>query len=244
MQEFATYHCDLTLPSPAENLACDEALLDLCEEGLAAQVLRFWETSTPFVVVGYANHAAAEVNLPFCRQQGIPVLRRCSGGGTVLQGPGCLNYLLVLRINGADALASIAGANQFILQRHQQALSALFGSPVQRQGHTDLAIGGRKFSGNAQRRRKHCLLFHGSFLLDLDLELVEKTLHMPSRQPGYRANRSHSDFLMNLKTTASLLKTALVNTWDAASPLPEIPFDQIARLVRDKYSREEWNLKF
>ena len=78
-------YCDLTLPTPEENLACDEALLDLCEEGFANEVLRFWEPSQYFVVVGYANRVAHEVHEAYCEFSGIPILRRCTGGGAVLQ---------------------------------------------------------------------------------------------------------------------------------------------------------------
>ena len=169
-------HCDLTLPSAEENLACDEVLLDLCDEGDAGEVIRFWEPAQYFVVVGYGNKLATEVNLPFCQLNTIPVLRRCSGGGTVLQGPGCLNYSLILRLEAAGPLQSISTTNTFILKRHQSALAALLQAPVEAQGHTDLAIGGLKFSGNAQRRTRHSVLFHGSFLLDLDIDLVEKAL--------------------------------------------------------------------
>ncbi len=91
-------HLDLTLPSPAENLACDEALLDWREENGGEEILRFWESPETFVVVGYANKIATEVNVENCRAKQIPIFRRCSGGGTVLQGAGCLNYALILRI--------------------------------------------------------------------------------------------------------------------------------------------------
>src|SRR5262249_5635674 len=151
------------------NLACDEVLLDLCEAGSLGDVLRFWEPSQYFVVVGYANQVAVEVNLDFCERHEIPVLRRCSGGGAVLQGPGCLNYSLVLSIGSAAALESITETNDYILQRHQNTLQSLLHAPVEKQGHTDLTIGGLKFSGNAQRRRKNFLLFHGSFLLHEDI---------------------------------------------------------------------------
>ena len=49
---------------------------------------------------------------------------------------------------------------------------------------------------------------------------------------------------MNLKLPAQLLKSTLMRTWDAADPLIEIPFAEIARLTREKYSRREWNEKF
>lgn len=236
--------CDLTLASPEENLACDEILLDVCEAGSLEGVLRFWEPAQYFVVIGYANRAAVEVDLEFCRRHDIPVLRRCTGGGAVLQGPGCLNYSLILPMAESPALAGIAGTNDFILKRHQHTLQALVQAPVERQGHTDLTIGGLKFSGNSQRRRKAFVLFHGSFLLHADIGLIEKTLPFPSHQPDYRGSRSHTDFLMNLKVPPQLLKSALAKTWEALEPLTGLPLDQITQLARDKYQQSAWNLKF
>jgi lipoate-protein ligase A len=237
-------YCELTLATPEENLACDEALLDECEAGRCDELLRVWEPAQYFVVVGYANRASTEVNLEYCRQNGIPVLRRCTGGGTVLQGPGCLNYSLILHLQGGGPFQSIAATNEFILRRHQAALTGLLRAPVQRLGQTDLAIGDLKFCGNAQRRRQRSLLFHGSFLLHLDLNLVEKALPMPSRQPDYRLNRSHADFLMNLKVPSHLVRRALAEVWGATHDLAEVPFEQINRLAREKYALEHWNFKF
>jgi lipoate-protein ligase A len=236
--------CDLTLRTPEENLACDEALLDLCEAGDSDELLRLWALPQYFVVLGYANKATTEVNLPFCQKLTIPVLRRCTGGGTVLQGPGVLNYSLVLRINGSGPFHSIPATNQFILERHRDALAALVLAPVEWRGQTDLAIGGLKFAGNAQRRRRRFLLFHGSFLLHLDIGLLEKILPQPSRQPDYRVNRSHSDFLINLNVPDHAIKAALSKTWNATTPLAPIPFDQITLLTREKYALDEWNFRF
>src|SRR6266480_945364 len=106
---------DLTLPTPAENLACDEALLDAAESCSGGEVLRFWESPEYFVVVGYANKVATEVNVATCEARGIPILRRCSGGGTVVQGPGCLSYALVLSIADNAELRNITAANRFIM---------------------------------------------------------------------------------------------------------------------------------
>lgn len=237
-------YCDLTLPTPAENLACDEALLGLCEEGGAEGVLRFWEAASYFVVVGYANQIEKEVNLEFCRQESIPVLRRCTGGGAVLQGPGCLNYSLVLPIGTEGGFESIPGTNEAILHKHEAALSALVSAPIERQGHTDLAIQGMKFSGNSQRRHKKFFLFHGSFLLHLDLNLIEKALPLPSHQPAYRVNRSHKDFLVNLETPPDRIKAALVQAWAARASLSEIPFHRISVLTQNRYLLDEWNFKF
>ena len=123
-------HLDLTLASPAENLACDEVLLDWCESGEGAECLRFWESPEPFVVVGYANKVASEVNVVACEARKIPILRRCSGGGTVVQGRGCLNYSLVLPITKDGPLHSIAVANQFIMRRNRAARFMFHGSAL------------------------------------------------------------------------------------------------------------------
>jgi lipoate-protein ligase A len=254
-------HLDLTLPSPAENLACDEVLLDWCESGDGAETLRFWESPEPFVVVGYANKVSTEVNVAACEARKIPILRRCSGGGTVVQGPGCLNYTLVLPITKDGPLHSIAVANQFIMRRNRAAIESVGrdtpcaapdgGQKTARsaiaiaiRGHTDLAIGGRKFSGNSQRRRKHFLLFHGTFLLNFDLTLIGDLLQMPSKQPEYRESRAHSDFLTNINVSDEKVKAALQMAWDAGPPLINPPQEKITALAREKYSTNEWNFKF
>jgi len=243
---------DLTLPSPAENLACDEALLDGCEENEGEEVLRFWESPETFVVVGYANKMATEVDVANCEAKQIPILRRCSGGGTVLQGAGCLNYALVLRITENSPLASIASANQFIMGRNRTAIESIFPKyqtqdarpKILVSGHTDLAIGGLKFSGNSQRRRKKFLLFHGTFLLSFNLPLVSQFLRMPSKEPDYRHSRSHKKFLTNLNLPAAEVKDALKKAWEATVELQNFTKPEIQKLAAEKYSTREWNLKF
>jgi len=233
---------DLTLSSPAANLACDEALLDACDEGSGGEILRFWEPREYFVVVGYSNHVAQEVNITACERQNIEIFRRCTGGGTILQGPGCLNYSLILKIDEAGPVRNITAANAHIMGRHRNVLGKLLGKPVAIQGHTDLVCDWIKFSGNAQRRKRHALVFHGTFLLNFDLTLIEKLLPMPSRQPDYRQDRPHSQFLMNLPLGAEALKASLRQAWGTGEYLTVAPDCQ--RLIAEKYSRDEWNLKF
>ena len=236
---------DLTLPSPAENLALEEMLLDAAESGTGMEVLRFWESPTPFVVVGYANKIASEVNVAACEAKGIPILRRCSGGGTVVQGPGCLNYAVILRITEAGPTRNISAANQYVMERIRAGIQSAIGnrqSAISIQGHTDLALSNLKFSGNAQRRRKNFLLFHGSLLLNYDLPLISELLNMPSLQPDYRASRPHERFITNLNLPTEAVKCALATEWrvhKTTSPPPEVPTD----LLR-KYNSSEWNQKF
>ena len=234
---------DLSFPSPQANLACDEALLDRCEEGGSGEILRFWESQTHFVVLGYSNKMRQEVNLFYCHRHKIPVLRRISGGGTVLQGPGCLSYSLILNIKKRN-LESITQTNRFVMEKLKHAFGAVLKKPVAVKGHTDLVLGNKKFSGNAQRRKRKFILFHGTFLLDFDLKKIEYTLKLPEIRPEYRKDRPHEEFVTNLCVKTARVKEAIKKEWStstkAQSPLKE----KIAVLVKSHYIKKGWNEKF
>jgi lipoate-protein ligase A len=237
-----------TFSSPAENLACDEALLDTCENSDSAGFLRFWEAESYFVVLGFSKRLAREVYEENCADLQIPIFRRVSGGGTVLQGPGCLSYTLILPISKSAELETITGANRFVMERNHAAIAPLTRTPVALQGHTDLTMEGRKFSGNAQRRKRRSLLFHGSFLLNFDLKLISKTLRIPVEQPEYRNERAHGDFLVNLALPAEKVAQSLRERWGAqptasSEVLGEI-LKQTRNLAEGKYADPQWNRRF
>lgn len=182
-----------------------------------------------------------------------------------MQGPGCLNYTLILQIAGHPSLANISCTNRFIMERHREAMETEVRkrkpeAGILVRGHTDLAYESghplaakpsegrsadilRKFSGNSQRRHKGVLLFHGTFLLNFDIPLVNELLRMPSRQPDYRQQRSHADFLTNLNLNAAEVKAAMQTVWKSTSLLKETPQMEISRLSREKYATKEWNYK-
>jgi lipoate---protein ligase len=237
-------YLDLTFADPASNLACDEALLELCESNEENGLLRVWEPDRYFVVLGYANKVASEVNVTACKSKGIPIFRRFSGGGTVLQGPGCLNYSLAANHEQLGIPAGLTDSYRFVLERHLKYCANQISEIVEIQGVSDLAVNGRKFSGNAQHRKRLCSLFHGTFLLRFDLEFIETCLPMPTKQPAYRRGRSHDAFLCNLSITPNDMRQALKQAWGAEETLHEIPADRIKALVRERYSRNDWNFKY
>ncbi len=197
---------DLTLPTPEENLALDEALLERAEESEPPrEMLRIWEPSEPFVVLGRSSQAEREVNLDVCRKQGVRVLRRTSGGAAVVVAPGSLMYAVVLSYERRPALQSLDEAHRFVLQTMLEAIRPLVADAAHR-GTSDLALGTQKFSGNSVRCKRRSLLYHGTLLHAMDLALVEQCLAMPPRQPDYRQNRGHAEFVTNLPIDAAALR--------------------------------------
>lgn len=238
---------DLTLPTAAENLALDEALLEAAEAGDGPrEVLRLWEGTQPMVVVGRASQVAVEVDVAQCRRRGIPIFRRTSGGAAIVTGAGCLMYAVVLSYQLRPHLRMIDAAHRFVLDTVAEGLRASLGEQVQRCGISDLAIDGRmKFSGNSLRCCRSHLLYHGTLLYGFPLELIEACLLTPPRQPEYRAGRGHGEFVTNVHATGDQLRRAITGAWDVdGSPsLNEWPREKTAALAREKYLDDAWNLR-
>ena len=230
---------DLTLPTAAENLALDEALLLEAEAGRGEEVLRLWEWSESAVVLGSACQLAEDVDEPACQSDGVPILRRSSGGGTVLLGNGCLCFSLVLAYERSPGLREIPSSYWFILQRLCDALVAVL-PDIELAGTSDLSSGGRKFSGNAQQRKRTHLLHHGTLLYDFPLPQISRYLRMPGRRPEYRGERGHDEFVTNLPASGDALRQRLKAAWQAETLCDGWPQESVQRLVRDKYSQMEW----
>src|SRR5262249_50988062 len=203
------------------------------------EVLRLWEWPQPAVVLGSGCVLREEVDENACAADGVPVLRRSSGGGTVLLGRGCLLFSLVLAIDRSPALSAVRPSYGYILVRLGKALADLVPSIVQA-GISDLAVGGRKFSGNAQQRKLRFLLHHGTLRYAFALALIGRYLRPPARQPEYRAGRDHLDFVRNLSCTAEELRNRLRAGWQAEDERYSWPEEAVAELVRSKYSTVAW----
>jgi lipoate---protein ligase len=228
---------DRTLPTLTENLALDEALLLDAEAG-AGDVLRFWEWPHPAVVIGAGGQRHAEVDIARSRHDGVPIVRRASGGGTVLLGPGCLLYSLILGMADLPELADLRASYRAIGARMMAAFAEV-GAIVD--GQSDLVLAGRKFSGNAQQRKRSHLLHHGTILYAFDLSRIGDYVQHPPRMPDYRRDRPHADFVTNVPMSVERIKARMAEAWQATESTTEVPTELIERLVHEKYGRDSWH---
>ena len=231
----------LTLDTPEQNLALDEALLDAAEcQEIDSGVLRLWESPSYCVVLGRSSNADTEVDLSACRRDLVPVLRRSSGGGTIVMGPGCLMYALVLSFREFPQLQAIDEAHRFVLEQLARMLmsSRIDLAPA---GTSDLVVEAsgaglpQKFSGNAMRLKRSHLLYHGTLLYDFELDRIDRWLAKASRVPAYRRDRSHAQFVTNLPIERNELIAALTTGWLAHEVLPSWPKQRTADIVQEKY---------
>lgn len=245
---------DLSLASIFENLALDEALLLAAEAGAGGEVLRVWEQPNLAAVLGASGALRQDVDVAACGADAIAIARRATGGGTVLLGPGCLCFSLVLDMEKRRELRGVNGSYRRIMEAAAKAISAALvpcrQSPaaptaeVRLAGSSDLALSERKCSGNAQKRLRRFLLHHGTLLCDFDLSLLGRYLKHPKKQPDYRRDRPHEAFVANLPCTAAALKESLRTIWGAGDPLTHPPLDEATRLALQRYRKAEWTERF
>src|SRR6185295_8870984 len=94
----------------ASDLALEEAIHVCVEENLSPNTWRLWQPARPAVILGTGQESAREANLETARAENVPVLRRHSGGGAVVIGPGAINFSAFYRFADLPGSETIRGA--------------------------------------------------------------------------------------------------------------------------------------
>lgn len=174
-------------PSPAGyNMAVDEALADSCRRGACGPTLRLYGWDRPSVSLGYFQRPEAVVDLDRCREAGVPVVQRTTGGRAVCHHHE-VTYSVVAPVPHPGFPPTIRGTYEAIAAALQAGLARL-GLPVARgdrdperarrdagsprcfatTSRHEMTLDGKKVVGSAQRRWPTAFLQHGSILLSYD----------------------------------------------------------------------------
>jgi lipoate---protein ligase len=171
-------------------------LIDSLQEGRLLQIV-LWEPDSPAVVVGYSQQPAKEVYIDRCRQAGVPIIRRRGGGGSVVLMPGVLCLTLAFNSHQSDSPYYFFQKINSFLSEQLEALYSIRG--IMQAGISDLAIGDKKILGCSMHKSRHRYLYQGSLLVHPDLDLIDRFLRHPSKEPEYRNQRGHQDFVSGLQ---------------------------------------------
>ena len=229
---------DISFKEPQKNILFDEVLYHLAETDQAGEALRFWESPVYFIVLGRIGKMREDVHEQAVGKDRIPVLRRASGGGTVLQGKGCLNYTFILSKESRKEVRDLKKSYHYILGKVVEAFSSI-GVETDYFPVSDIALkhNHKKISGNAQKRGRHFIMHHGTVLLDFDLSLIDKYLKMPKDIPEYRQKRGHLDFVTNSGVPSGRFKDALKAAFGVTEEMKNM------YALEEKYLNEFLNAK-
>lgn len=186
----------------SKQFALETFLLGEVAENPAVYFL-FWQTE-PTVMVGRYQNVYAEVNLKFIQSHGIHLIRRPSGGGTIFTDRGGWQFSFI-----QPDRERIIDFSQFMAPV-VQALDKL-GIQAERNGRNDITYQGKKFSGNAQYRKKGAVVHHGSLLFDTDFDQMLRATTPPEYKLEGKGISSFRDRVCNLREALPPERADLTN---------------------------------
>lgn len=232
----------------ATNMALDEAIMEGIRAGTSQPTIRFYGWDPSAVSIGYFQGLTYEVNLEACRQAGVDVVRRMTGGGAVYHDR-----------EGEVTYSLLGPAGEFpsnVVESYRQICAPLIGAlqalgiPAEFQPINDVAAEGRKISGNAQTRRNGVLLQHGTVLYRVDVDRMFSLLRVSQEKISDKLIQSVKKRVagvaefstIRLDELASTLETAYQQAVECESGdyTPE-EHRRARQLADEKYRREAWN---
>ncbi|GEN85652.1 lipoate--protein ligase [Oceanobacillus sojae] len=234
------------ITDPRINLAIEEYILE--NFGEKDTYLLFYVNS-PSIIIGRNQNTIEEINTDYVDEKGIKVVRRLSGGGAVYHDEQNLNFSFITKDDG-DSFQNFAKFTQPVVD----ALNNI-GVPVELQGRNDLAVEGRKISGNAMFSTRGRMFSHGTLMLDSQLEELTKALKVKKikiESKGIKSIRSRvaniAEYLDNPISMDEFKELILRYIFDVEDVkdvpqyvLTEDDWEKIYEISEKRYQQWDWN---
>lgn len=209
------------------------------EEALLRADKRNWciinQGSPVSIVMGISGKPELLLNQQLLLRKPVPVIRRFSGGGTVIVDE---HTCFISFICNRDAVNIPCLPNK-ILQWSEEIYKPVFTNADFCLRDNDYAFGNKKFGGNAFYLSRDRFLLHSSLLWDFDPLRMEYLL-MPPKMPTYRAQREHLDFLCKMKDhypCREHFEKTLLNTLEERFILSEVPVSAIEEVLKKPHRK-------
>ena len=245
---------DLEYLDAPSNLALEEAIARKVGEGESPPTLRLWRNRNA-AVIGENQSATAELQLDACKELGVEVVRRFTGGGAVYHDLGNLNYSICTRKPSPSSPELHRSIFRLGLDCTIASLTIL-GIESSRIPVNTVMVRGKKISGGAGAIRWGAVFYHGCILVNAQLETVWKILRWaPSPAPRTSVQSTRlpvTSVKVQLGRQASIeeaqeaLKNAFRRTFGAhliPGVATEHELNMVPTLVRQKYGSDEWTLR-
>ena len=242
------------------NMALDEAILRSVIDKKTLNTIRFYKWRPSTVSIGRNQSLSSEVDLDFIKNKGFNVVRRITGGGAVFHDEFReITYSIVCPLDFLEKLGAKSVMQQFeIIEMGIIAGLRFYGlKPEKGIIHCPaIFLEGKKFSGNAQVRKKRYVLQHGTILLELDPDLMYSALKAPHNVSKSRMVKSVYSKCVGIKEhlesyneedLLSSLKKGFENTLGIISKENSFTDSELKlanELVETKYGNDKWLMKY
>ncbi len=209
---------DTGLRPAAQNIALNRALLEARQAEEIPSTLRFLRF-TPSALLGYHQSAEQELDLDYCREQGITIQRRITGGGAIYFDDTQIGWELYLHKRDLGT-ADMQVISQRICHAAATAISAL-GVDARFRPRNDIEVDGRKISGTGGAFDGDALMFQGTLLIEFDVEKMLRVLRISAEKLSDKAIASARERVANLKDLlgrrpeASVIRRNMVEAFES-----------------------------
>jgi len=242
------------------NMAIDEAITTARVGDHVSNTLRFYRWNPSAVSIGRFQNMLNEVNVEKCREHGVDIVRRITGGGAVYHdSKDEITYSVVVKEKDFGTQDVVYAYNKICNGLIQAAkmldLRASF-SPGDQRNCPNIAVNGKKISGSAQHHKGGVLLQHGTFLLDADLPRMFTYLRVPWARTIEEIVCVAGDRITSVKRElkhdilAEKAAEALIQGFRQAlevelegGVLTDEEQELASKLRKEKYSKDSWNSK-
>lgn len=178
------------------NIAFDAALIEERQAGHVPDTIRFLRFP-PTALIGRHQDLSREINLDFCRNNGVGIVRRITGGGAIYLDEGQLGWELVFHRSslGVAALPELAEkiCNAAALGFKELGVDATF------RPRNDIEVDGRKISGTGGFFDGDVLIYQGTVLVDMNPQQMVQALRIPEAKLAKRDLDSAAQRVVTLK---------------------------------------------
>ena len=190
--------------SAAENMALDEAMLEARAEGLIPDTIRFLSFNPHAALVGQFQTVEKEIRGDYCRENGIDINRRITGGGALYWGTSDVGWEIFSSREGRFGVSRVEDYYKIFCGAVASGLSS-FGVEASFRPRNDIEAGGRKISGSGGTSSGDAFLFQGTLLVDLDMDHMLRSLRVPIEKLSYSEINSLKDRITWLSREAGYL---------------------------------------
>lgn len=173
-----------------------EAVALAVGRGLAPRTVILCHPASPYVCIGYHQQLEKEVDVDFCRSEGLPIIRRSLGGGAVYLDSNQEFYQIV--VPEREFPRPIGEAFRHFLQATVHVYRS-FGLPAEYKPINDVVIGGKKASGNGAGLVDGSAVLVGNVILDMNYEMMARVLKVPSEKFRDKLAKSMREWVTSLK---------------------------------------------
>ncbi|RMH64221.1 MAG: lipoate--protein ligase family protein [Calditrichaeota bacterium] len=237
----------------AFGLAADEYMASAVGRGISEPVLRLYTYADYAALVGRFQDVENEIQLAACRENGVRVNRRPTGGGAIFMGHGQLGVALCVPGRQEDTYGR---ARELMARFSEGIIRGLnrLGVQARFRRKNDIEVEGRKIAGlGIYRDNSGGLLFHSSILLDMDIPMMLRVLQTPFEKLSDKAIHTVDQRITTIRretgreSDMEQVRQAICAGYREVfkSGLEESDFthaerEAIAQLKKEKYESESW----